>query len=1002
MSDWIEEVGHATGRQTAELVTNPRDNDFLLQINKKPKVGDKSFPDHNLGAHVFETRRRPVNEAIAENGSEEPSTRRSSLRELPGFTVTGRVVIPAEEPRFANTDVAPPVEPDPFAKGLGDPSAVELINQELQLAQAAEWVIPLPAGGAEAAGGAGAGAGPLAGLLKFLSGASLFFVNMESGDAPTLDDPRVQEMLRQAQQEAGLLSGFDIRANAEGFLQLYSELTGEPVIGADGRILNQQMLQGLFTGFHQAQPDQHAAFRVPVGEGSPIFALPNSNLGNPATDAEFNEIFRAVREFNLGAMLEDLTVVVPLVVRHDDGSRDETLYSVRGSFSALLFQITALYDEGLIPSHLTDPVRALTTSLGERAGEALFTYRENAAIASYDANELQMFGRRMQRVPWGELDGTNVWEFGQARNNAAQNPNALEVFVPIVVQTGETLLDRFGVPASEAANSLVVRLQGTRDELAAMLQTLANAGRFPAEFLAGIGHSLEQILVSQRVNQNHGRLIEGESHIVVGEGSGALPAPDQLTPEEQQRLGLPGSTPTGADPAEMPQHEGFPDQPVDELDGSSPEAEIPQEGIPGGETTPSGGNDGEDLGLERTSFPDLGEEVRITSIHEIPDAHLGVRLDQITEPLLGRANPPLEPAERLALAMVVLGGKLDTEDGRQHWRVAATKLGIEWNIPDGRRELLAMIGAGSSDEVRRLMLGDEAADLLNRYSEITTALLRNPQTFQSLSTHFDALQVFTYLLSEIDALGPSGIVIPEPVDVVNIVLPPELYAISAQAREAAPLSSNEVRQPGFDPSLIGNPDETSLFVNRLYADSAAAMPVLRDVMQGIGDLLEVEVVVREGAKSRARVFEKIEKYGGDPARLTDLTAGRFIADDLNQVYAVLESLQEADNIRILSVDDRIIRPQPSGYRDITMQVEITLPDGGTHIGEIQIKLGELYDFAGMTEHALYEVIRSVSKIGEGASLAAQVLVQQLRNYSRTEYNELIEAELDYIRNESSE
>ena len=72
------------------------------------------------------------------------------------------------------------------------------------------------------------------------------------------------------------------------------------------------------------------------------------------------------------------------------------------------------------------------------------------------------------------------------------------------------------------------------------------------------------------------------------------------------------------------------------------------------------------------------------------------------------------------------------------------------------------------------MLGDGAADLLNRYPEITTALLRNAQTFQSLSTHADALQIFEFLFSEIDSLGPMGITLPEPVNVVDIVLPPEL------------------------------------------------------------------------------------------------------------------------------------------------------------------------------------------------------------------------------------
>ena len=84
-----------------------------------------------------------------------------------------------------------------------------------------------------------------------------------------------------------------------------------------------------------------------------------------------------------------------------------------------------------------------------------------------------------------------------------------------------------------------------------------------------------------------------------------------------------------------------------------------------------------------------------------------MRLDQLTEPL--RGNPPLEDGERLALATVILGGKPDTPDGQRFFEVAATKLGINPHDVDGaRRELLARIGAGSPDDIRRLMLGDGA------------------------------------------------------------------------------------------------------------------------------------------------------------------------------------------------------------------------------------------------------------------------------------------------------
>lgn len=985
MSDLIEEVGRATGRQTADWLLNRRNDEFLLQINKKPKIGDKSIPDNFAGEELLQTRRRTVDGHIVERQPDDSSTPRVSLRDLPGFRGERRIVVPAEETRFAHTGVAPPVDSDPFAKGLSDASAVDLINQDLLLAQA-EATFPAGAG---AAGGAQTGSGLLskflAGVGSFLSIplttlAMLLYRTPGTADG-TLDglppeyQAQLQQRLERAQLEGDTLGGsLVITRSAEGLLEVTDSQTGRTVIGAGGQVLDPEALSGLLLGIYMGLSN---------GDPVPGLTLP-SNIINidpvPGTEAV---AFGMAREHNAGAGIGDRLVVLDLLL--PDGSQQRAF--VRGGLPELMADILRFERGGLLPKGMT------AHDIFERSGIDLASQRSAIAafiaLRSLQRSPLTLFDRAASSF----ADPIEALTVAQQHNAATHSPNAFRIALPVLVNAPGSPLDAF-FPSETHDYLGHVNFTGTIGELLQFLQVMQEQGRLaPDQDVAGILRASGLFEAIRRL---------GANPIVVGEGFGALPGLDGLTPEEQRRLGLPGSAPTGADPAGAPQHEGFPVRPVDELDGSSPEAEIPQQGIPGGETTPSGGNDGEDLEYPRTSFPAGGEEVRITSIHEIPDAHLGVRLDQITEPLLGRANPPLEPAERLAIATVALGGELDTEDGLRHWRVAATKLGIEWNIPDGRRELLAMIGAGSSDEVRRLMLGDQAADLLNRYSEITTALLRNPQTFQSLSTHFDALQVFTYLLSEIDALGPSGIVIPEPVDVVNIVLPPELYAISARAREAAPLRANEVRQPGFDPSLIGNPDEISFFVNRLYADSAAAMPVLRDVMQGIGDLLEVEVVVREGAKSRARVFEKIEKYGGDPARLTDLTAGRFIADDLNQVYAVLESLQEADNIRILSVDDRIIRPQPSGYRDITMQVEITLPDGGTHIGEVQIQLGELYDFAGMTEHALYEVIRSVSKIGEGASLAAQALVQQLRNYSREEYNQLIEAELDYIRGESSE
>jgi len=994
MPDYVFNVGYATGTALADILNRRQNNEpdpkeiianagpDLSQIEKdkdKPNLG-KLFPDPDEGVDPdYEVNLETIAISVAEGVvGTVPVFDERKLRDRDGmelgeeitFTIGGE---PSEE------DLDP-------TKGLGGASAVDQINQDLHFAQA-EATFPAGAG---AAGGTQAGSGLLskffAGVGSFLSIplatiAMLLYRTPSAADG-TLDglppeyQAQLQQRLERAQLEGDSLGGsLVITRSAEGSLEVTDSQTGQTVIGADGQVLDPEALSGLLLGIYTG---------LSYGDPVPGLTLPSNIINSdPAPDTEAM-VFGMAREHNAGAGIGDRLVVLELLF--PDGSQQRAF--VRGGMPELMADILRFELGGLLPEGVT------AHDIFARSGIDLGAQR--SAIAAFIAERslqhtpLTLFDRAASSF----ADPIEALTAAQQHNATTESPNAFRIALPVMVTPPGSPLDAF-FPAEAHDYVGHVNFTGTIGELLQFLQVMQGQGRLAPD------QNLADALRASGLFEAVRRL--GANPIVVGEGFGALPGLDGLTPEEQQRLGLPGSTPTGADPAGAPQHEGFPDQPDEALDGSTPEPAAPEEGIPGGETIPSGGNESEDLEYPHTSFPAGGEEVPITSIHDIRDAHLGVRLNQITALFDDRANPPLTDPEKLILATLILGGKPDTPDGQRFFEVGATKLGINPNDVDGaRRELLARIGAGSSDEVRRLMLGGGAADLLNRYPEITTALLRNVQTFQSLSTHADALQIFEYLLSEIDSLGPMGITLPEPVNVVDIVLPPALYAISARAREAAPLSPLEVRQSGFDPSLIGNTDETSFFVNQLYADAAAAMPVLRDVMQGIADPLGIEVVVREGAKSRARVFEKIEKYGGDAARLTDLTAGRFIADDLNQAYAVLERLVVAENVRVLSVYDRIVRPQPSGYRDITMQVEIALPDGRTHVGEIQVQLRELYDFAANAEHALYEVIRSISKAGEGASLAAQALVQQMRNYSRTEYNDLIEAELDYIRNEPNE
>jgi hypothetical protein len=60
------------------------------------------------------------------------------------------------------------------------------------------------------------------------------------------------------------------------------------------------------------------------------------------------------------------------------------------------------------------------------------------------------------------------------------------------------------------------------------------------------------------------------------------------------------------------------------------------------------------------------------------------------------------------------------------------------------------------------------------------------------------------------------------------------------------------------------------------------------------------------------------------------------------------------------IKDRFVDPQPSGFRDILLNVRMS----NGHIAEFRVSLARVFELAG-TEHALYEVTRSISAAAAG-------------------------------------
>ncbi|MCC5976977.1 MAG: hypothetical protein JJU21_02845 [Salinarimonas sp.] len=824
---------------------------------------------------------------------------------------------------------------------------------------AAAIAAPATFGGGGAFTLSGAGLAGFAWLVVLVNEA----VNPQHAAAPTLDDPAVQAMLQQMYEDGETFNG-------EITFQLNSEGEVTAALNANTRAVIISVAEGSLAANPDALPESITrsspeAWDLGIDDPLPGLSLPSNILAiNPPENPEASAFERA-RTLNAEGAIGDMLLVLDLVGPNGDVYRG----FVRGGLPELMAELLVADSLGLLPAGMS--VLDMLARSGIVLAEHADATRAFIAERSLRQHPLTLFGTSARAFASQDEAQASARE----RNADATSSQALTVALPVETWPVDSPLDTLLPGLHQYLGH--VTYTGSIAELLQFFRVLDDQGRLPD------GWSAADILRMSGVIDAARRI--GVMAIVVGEASGALPDLTGLTPQEREALGLPGSPVSGAEPASLPGHPGFPVGPHADLDGATPEPELRPDAVPGGEYMP---NDGDpDLRMDMTSFPAIGDSV------PIPEDWEGTTITDLLEPLT--ANPPLDPAEKLALAGLAMGADPHNADARRMLRVALAKIGAPDvdDIDVARRFVFDRIGKANSVDVLATMLGDETARLLQRYPEILTPLLRNPQTIQSLSTHPDALRIVLHYLRELEAQPIGGIEIPDRIGAPSLMLPAELYEIARRVHDSVVYPDTDlVRQEGFDAAYIGDAQQTSQYVNQLYADSAAAKPILAQMMHEVAaPFTHVDVILREQPKSRARIFEKIEKYGGDPSRITDLAAGRFVADDIATVYAILDRL-EASGARILSIEDRLVNRQPSGHGDITMTIEIPLEDGRTHVAEIQIQLRPLFDFSQTVEHALYEVIRSLR--GAPMNPPVEFLMTVLRNYTARNYNELLDDALE--------
>ncbi|MFJ8831386.1 toxin glutamine deamidase domain-containing protein [Micromonospora aurantiaca] len=271
-----------------------------------------------------------------------------------------------------------------------------------------------------------------------------------------------------------------------------------------------------------------------------------------------------------------------------------------------------------------------------------------------------------------------------------------------------------------------------------------------------------------------------------------------------------------------------------------------------------------------------------------------------------------------------------------------------WEAPPRREELLA------ESLVRQLAERPDLVRMILATPELANSLTARPLTLHHLASHQQAIDVLGEVMTDIAIRGAEEIIAPKP-------LKPQPTPISEEQRELGERVARRGQrrlQLGFDRARRDDEVYRLAYVDRLYADAAAAQPELNALAVALaGDQGSPDW--RKEPKNRDRVLDKLIEYENDASKLKDLAGARVQFDTLDAVYQALGRLAADPDVVILHIKDRFLDPQESGYRDLLLNLRMS----NGHMAELRLQLAAIEEVAEW-EHALYEIRRDLEALSE--------------------------------------
>ncbi|MDO3682891.1 toxin glutamine deamidase domain-containing protein [Micromonospora sp. C28ISP2-4] len=288
-----------------------------------------------------------------------------------------------------------------------------------------------------------------------------------------------------------------------------------------------------------------------------------------------------------------------------------------------------------------------------------------------------------------------------------------------------------------------------------------------------------------------------------------------------------------------------------------------------------------------------------------------------------------------------------------------------WEAPPRREELLA------ETLVRQLAERPDLVRMILATPELANSLTARPLTLHHLASHQQAINVLQDVLVEIRDRGSEAVAAARTPSIEPTPLSPHQIQVSSRfdgERSAAV-------QPNFDKSRSGDLAYRKQYLDHLYQEAVTAQRELDSLGRELAGLSAsgAEYKPRPGPKDRVRAEDKIERNGGNAARLRDLAAGRVAYQTLDDLYAGLAELSNNPHFQVAKFSDRFREPQDSGYRDIQFSVQTSTG----HIGEFRLHLAAL-DQVAEWEHSLFEVWRDLEAVPRSEARSLSVTEVAIR------------------------